>query len=115
MPITSALVAAKSSIRLENWSDSFVHPEVSARGKKKTTIFLPLCRAKEKGSVSVGMSVVGAISPTASMCVSFGRVRESFARRRYRRALYFIERYSYNAEECKTGNAHNGKNRLCGG
>jgi hypothetical protein len=67
MPITSQPAAEKSDMSPEKATASFVHPLVSARGKKNTTTFLPTLSAIEKDPVSVGMVKGGSFVPVSSM------------------------------------------------
>jgi len=70
MPITTQFAAANSPSRPENAIASFVHPLVSARGKKKTTTFLPALSASLNVPLSVGMVKSGTVLPVSSILIS---------------------------------------------
>ena len=61
------------------------------------------------------MSAVRAILPTASMGVSIGWVSGVFGTSRDQHELVYLQKDSYYAEDCKTGDAHHGKNKIFGG
>ena len=88
---------------------------VSARGKKKMTIFLPSCWANEKRPVSVAMSIAGTMSPMVSIGTSCGWADGMiYAMSSAQKNLGCMIDSHYGLD-CKTGDARHVKNEMiCG-
>jgi hypothetical protein len=92
-----------------------MQPDVSARGKKKMTIFLPSCRVNEKRAVSVAMSMAGTVSPVVSIRTSYGWADALIYGMSSAQMSLACVIVSYYGLDCKTGEAHHVKNKMiCG-